>query len=485
MQVERRRRKKRCESCDSEAARTGSDVADCDFPDGLPACCLDSYDSWEKENNYARTTNSNRPLMPERTASPRQVRASISTANPLAPTNPKDVGSEQTSQTSQPQPPTYGLLEGLVAGTTKIISDKMTPYYDTTKQSSAFLKASIEKVESGLQILSGPLSGPVKGIVKGIDTQLENRVMRPAGHAVDAAYAAASHLQSISSSLVREFVQRLYEMRLIPRSWHDLFQHCIQPIQNALTLGGFYETVWIFSFQPHRAISTQIVKILAELKQTVYMYLLSSTHVSSWVVECFLRRMLEEQAIQPWAMELMDGLKCRVDFARQLTVMGLTNGTFVHGLLEDGETLAALPLPAEAAMHASKVLHAGATHAERRKSLLDRIKLAAIWKLVCVDHLLSCLVLCLVQRLLDDETISPAVHARWIMDKNVRRITLHLQQQGCTNDGLCKFVLSESLDLRKSQLVRQIEECLQADPVSLQQEHEARDMHKGVAVSAI
>jgi hypothetical protein len=453
-QVERRRRKKRCDSCDAEATLTGCEAAESDFdlPDGLRACCRDA---WGKENNYA-TTNSNRPLTPERPASPLQLRIAASASAPPAATNPKDSCGVQPAQ-----PHAYGLLEGLVAGAL----DKMTPYYDETKKSSAFLKASIEKVEGGLQILSGP----VKGIVKGIDSQLESRVMRPAGHAVDAAYAAASHLQAISSSLVREFVQRLYEMRLIPRSWHDLFQHCIQPIQNALTLGGFYETVWIFSFQPHRAISTQVVKILAELKQAVYMYLLSSTHVSSWVVECFLRRMLEEQAIQPWAMELMDGLKCRVDFARQLTVMGLTNGTFVHGLLEDGETLAALPLPAEAAVHASKVLHACTTHAERRKSLLDRIKLAAIWRLVCVDHLLSCLVLCLVQRLLDDQTISPAMHARWITDDSVRRITLHLQQQRCTNDGLCKFVLSESLDLRKFQLVRQIEECLQADPVSLQQ----------------
>jgi hypothetical protein len=165
------------------------------------------------------------------------------------------------------------------------------------------------------------------------------------------------------------------------------------------------------------------------------------------VVECFLHRLLEEHAIQPWAVHLMHGLKCRVDFARQLTQMGLTNGDFAHGFAGDNDQL-------PVASKASSV--AAASVSERQKSLLDRIKLAAIWQLVTVDHLLGCLVQCLVQRLMEDETITPEMHQRWLAEENVARVTLELQRQGCTSDGLCKFLLMDTLDLRKLQLVRSI-----------------------------
>jgi hypothetical protein len=336
-----------------------------------------------------------------------------------------------------------GLLEGLVTDATTAIANQMTPYYENTKNSSAFLKAGIESVEGGVKLFSGPINRVGTVLIKGIDSQLE----RPAGYAVDAAYATANHLRTISKSLVRDFLQRMFDMRLITRGWHDIFQNCIKPIQNALVIGGFYDVVWMFSFHPHHAIKAQILAVLSELKLAVFTYLLQCSYVSSWVVECFLHRLLEEHAIQPWAVQLMHGLKCRVDFARQLTQMGLTNGDFAHGLAGDGDNLPVAPavsnIPA-------------ASIAERRKSLLDRIKLAAIWQLVTVDHLLGCLVQCLVQRLMEDETITPEMHQRWLAEENIARVTLELQRQGCTSDGLCKFLLMDTLDLRKLQLVRSI-----------------------------
>ena len=336
-----------------------------------------------------------------------------------------------------------GLLEGLVTDATTAVANQMTPYYENTKNSSAFLKAGIESVEGGVKLFSGPITRVGTVLIKGIDSQLE----RPAGYAVDAAYATANHLQTISKSLVRDFLQRMLDMRLITRSWHDVFQNCIKPIQNALVAGGFYDVVWMFSFHPHRAIKAQILAVLSELKMAVFTYLLQCSYVSSWVVECFLHRLLEEHAIQPWAVHLMHGLKCRVDFARQLTQMGLTNGDFAHGFAGDNDQL-------PVASKASSI--AAASVSERQKSLLDRIKLAAIWQLVTVDHLLGCLVQCLVQRLMEDETITPEMHQRWLAEENVARVTLELQRQGCTSDGLCKFLLMDTLDLRKLQLVRSI-----------------------------
>ena len=57
---------------------------------------------------------------------------------------------------------------------------------------------------------------------------------------------------------------------------------------------------------------------------------------------------------------------------------------------------------------------------------------------------------------MEDETITPEMHQRWLAEENVARVTLELQRQGCTSDGLCKFLLMDTLDLRKLQLVRSI-----------------------------
>ena len=270
-----------------------------------------------------------------------------------------------------------------------------------------------------------------------------------------------SEQRTPSKWLVHEFVLRLFEQQQITRSWYRFFSHLLEPIQEVLSHDNAYDKIRLFTFHPTLASLPEVIAIAAKLEQAACTWVLSTTETDSWVVECFLFRMLEEDLLLPWACELMQGLQCGdVDIGKQLTFMGLTNGSFVHGLV-DSEALSALPLPKEAAAHALRVIpQACRTLVERQKWLVDRIKLAAFWQVLRVDHLPWCLVQCLAQRLLEDRVIVLDAYRTWTTDENLVRIAQHLETHGCTAEGLCKFVVSDVLDMRKSQLVQQVEMCV-------------------------
>lgn len=269
-----------------------------------------------------------------------------------------------------------------------------------------------------------------------------------------ACHAATASLRTISASFVVRFIQRLYYMRLIKSLWRDLFQRSIPTIQSALSSSGLADVVWDCVLQPYRLISTQMAHVVAKLKQVVYSHIVASTHVSPWIVDYFRHRMLVERLVMPWATELLDAFEFDSALADRLTAMGLTNASVVSGMLDEEDATALQPL------EPLQVASVATTLAERRRDLLRKIKWAMIGCVLYEDRLISALVRCLVQRLLEEDAISNLEHASWLTDANLARITLHLQQQGCTNDGLCWFVLNESLDLRKTQLAQTIRRLL-------------------------
>lgn len=254
---------------------------------------------------------------------------------------------------------------------------------------------------------------------------------------------ATSRIYVISSSFVRWFICRLHETRLIQSTWRDLFMHCIPTIQSLLTTRGLSEAAWTFALQPYRAISAQIVRLVDKLKQAVYECVTSPTGVSSWLVECFMRCAQEARMLGSWVSDLLAGLTNDATFADRLTLMGLTNAAVVGGMLADNE------MP---------TLDADRTLEERRTDILAQMKRAALASVLYEDRLLSGLVRCLVQRLREDGAISPVEYTEWMTDASIERFTRHLQRHGCTSYGLCRFVLSASLDLRKTQFVQTLEQ---------------------------
>jgi hypothetical protein len=266
------------------------------------------------------------------------------------------------------------------------------------------------------------------------------------GNESDAAiYVAESRIYVISSSFVRWFIHRLHEMKLIQSMWLDIFQHCIPTIQNTLATSGLSDAVWTFAFQPCLTVSRQIVRVVSTLKQVVYAHIIASpTRISVWIVDCFLRCMLDNQMLRPWVTYLLVGSTCSNKFAERLIMMGLTNATLVSGMITDHE------------MKTLDASDATGTLDERRLAILAQMKQAAIRSTLYEDELINGLVRCLVERLREDGTISHVEYTEWITHASVERFAMHLQQQGCTNYGLCRFVLNESLDLRKMQFAQKL-----------------------------
>jgi hypothetical protein len=257
-----------------------------------------------------------------------------------------------------------------------------------------------------------------------------------------AAPVASSRIYVISSSFVRGFISRLHERQLIKSTWRDLFSNCIPTIQSMLaTGGGLSDAVWAFALQPYKATSLQVVRLVEKLKQAVYTSIAQPTSLSLWVVDCFIRCMRDDHVLGPWVTYLLAGSTCTNRLADRLALMGVTNASVLGGMISNSEMT---------------TLDFASTLEERRLVILVQMKLAAISSVLYEDELRSGLVRCLVQRLRDDGTISHVEHARWMTDESIERITRHLQTQGCTNYGLSRFVLSESLDLRKTQFAQKL-----------------------------
>ena len=85
------------------------------------------------------------------------------------------------------------------------------------------------------------------------------------------------------------------------------------------------------------------------------------------------------------------------------------------------------------------------------------------------EDLLVSLVKCLIHRLKEDETISTEIAIRWLAG-DIKRVAVELERRGCKSDALCKFLLADTLDLRKHQLVSSIHEIVQSSEIGVRRD---------------
>ena len=106
-----------------------------------------------------------------------------------------------------------------------------------------------------------------------------------------------------------------------------------------------------------------------------------------------------------------------------------------------------------------------------RRILLNRVDLACQLTQTGLanEDLLVSLVKCLIHRLKEDETISTVVASGWLAG-DLQRVAVELERRGCKSDALCKFLLADTLDLRKHQLVSSIHEIVQSSEIGVRRD---------------